>query len=208
MIYDISISVANGMITWPGDPAVSITRPVQMSEGAVCNVTSLQMGVHTGTHIDAPYHFVAAGTTVDEILLETCFGEVLLLEVAGEAITKASLLDRIPTETKRVLIKTSNSRLWQENHSEFDTKFVAIDAEAAEYLVECGVELVGVDYLSVESFYAEEGNPVHTTLLAAEVVLLEGCNLFEVSEGVYTLAAFPIKVAGADGAPCRAVLMS
>lgn len=207
MIHDISVTISEEIVTWPGDPAVSLNRVASIEAGDVCNVTSAQMGVHTGTHIDAPFHFVQAGKTVEEIALETCYGPAIVVEVSGALISKESIEERIPAGTKRVLFKTANSELWARQEREFDRDFIAIDSGCATYLVELGIELVGVDYLSVESFYAEEGNPVHKTLLEAGTVLLEGCNLSRVETGEYTLAAFPLKLEGVDGSPCRAVLI-
>lgn len=206
MIYDITVPISNKMPVWPGDPSVIIERDVSIDDGAPCNVSSMQMGVHTGTHIDAPFHFLQCGKTVEELSLEICMGKTFLLEVDAPLISRENLLGKIPKGTKRLLLKTKNSHLWKDSEHSFDTSFTAIDKSAAQYLVDMGIQLIGIDYLSIEAFNAEEGNPVHKILLESEVIILEGLNLSEVSEGEYTLTALPLKINGVDGSPCRAIL--
>jgi arylformamidase len=205
-IIDISVMLQKGMVTWPGDPVFTMDHHLSIPEGDTCNVSKLSMGVHTGTHIDAPKHFFPEGTAVDKLLLEECVGECLVVSVENHPVVTAELLSQTVTEKcTRLLIKTDNSKLWAQG-GKFNKDFVPLDEGAARFLVSHGIRLVGVDYLSVEGFYAEEGNPVHKTLLSKDVIILEGCDLSEVAPGSYHLMALPLKIAESDGAPCRATL--
>ncbi len=207
MIYDISIPISNSTITWVGDPSVNISAVASITDGDVCNVTNINMGAHTGTHIDAPFHFINSGKTIEQIVLENCYGSCHVVEVEGGIISEDDINRVFPKNCTRIIFKTRNSKRWELNHPIFDTRFVGLSSGAATLLAQKGVKLIGMDYLSVEPYVAEDDNPVHNTLLGAEIVLLEGCNLTGIEEGEYTLSAFPVKIVGADGAPCRAVLI-
>ncbi len=206
-IYDISVNISNTLPTWPGDPAVKIERDKELDKGDGANVSRISMGVHTGTHIDAPYHFLASGKTVEKIPLENLTGPCRVIEVnAGKSITASDLQQVDMGNSNRILLKTKNSELWREGTKEFFRDFIAPDVSAAEYLIEKKIILVGIDYLSIEGFYAEPGNPVHNKLLASNIILLEGLNLSGVAPGDYELICLPLNISGTDGAPVRAVL--
>jgi arylformamidase len=208
-IHDITVLLHEGTPIWPGDPKLSMQLASSIATGGMANITHIEMGAHTGTHMDAPFHFYANGTGVDQLPLETLIGPCRvfdLTELTGP-ITRAALEKCDFTGVTRALFKTRNSRHWANDDREFDKGFVAVAADAAKYLVERGVKLVGVDYLSVEAFGSTEF-PVHDTLLGAGVVIVETLNLSEVSAGDYELIALPVKLKGADGAPARVVLRS
>lgn len=207
-IYDISLNITPDLPVWPGEPSVQLEQISSINEGAVANVTHINMGAHTGTHIDAPYHFLAGGKKVDEIPLNLLIGPVTVLQLEAKEIITSDMLQRakIPSHAKRLLFKTSNSAYWAEGETEFQRGFVALSVDAAKYLVQRGVEVVGVDYLSVAPF--EASIPTHEVLLQAEVLIIEGLNLSEVTPGEYTLHCLPLKLVGADGAPARALLVA
>lgn len=206
-IYDISLTISPTLPTWPGDPAVKLDRVEKIEEGSNANVSRIDMGVHTGTHIDAPYHFLQDGKTADEMKLSMMVGRVYVLHLPDIALIDAGVLEtaQIPPRTRRILFRTRNSDLWREQESDFQTNFVAISADGADYLVKRGIKLVGVDYLSVAP-YGESRQP-HQILLKSGVVILEGLDLSRVSQGRYTIYCLPLKLAGSDGAPTRAILI-
>ena len=174
-----------------------------MSNGDPNNSSAVNMSVHSGTHIDAPFHFVEQGTTIDQLPLERFIGPALVYAVEAERyITKEHVAGIRLEGATRVLFKTRNSGLLHQR--EYDPDFAAFSVEAAQSLVEQGVELVGLDYLSVA--HADEQVPVHRAFLDHGVVLLEGIDLSEVAPGRYELMCLPIPLRGSDGAPCRAVL--
>ena len=192
----------------PGDPQVEIKQASLISEGSHANVSQIRMGVHTGTHVDAPWHFIDEGMKVDELDLNLLTGRAYVLEIPDEIdlITKEIIENStIPPRTKRVLFKTRNSQRWANGDATFDENFVALDPEAAALLIQRGVKLVGVDYLGVAPF--ADAVPTHTTLLSAGVIIVEGLDLSEVDQGRYTLYCLPIKIGGVDGAPARAILV-
>ncbi len=208
-IFDISLTLDNHLATWPGDPAVDVHRVHKLEEGANANVSQVCMGLHTGTHVDAPYHFLQNGSTVEKLPLEILIGPVQVIRlpsdvdiITAETIQSASILPNI----ERVLFKTRNSSLWRNNPSEFHTDFVGIDLGGAEALVTKGIRLVGIDYLSVSPYHMSR--PTHVALLEAGVVILEGLDLSGVEAGEYELCCLPVKFGGADGAPARAVLIA
>ena len=207
-IYDISLTISPTLPTWPGDPQPVIEKFESMDKGAHNNVSRISAGVHLGTHVDAPYHFINDGRTVEQLPLDLLTGECYVVQLPDgvEAIT-ADVLDRteITSEMKRVLFGTRNSHLWARGEAEFQTDFVAITEDGAEWLVERGVQLVGVDYLSVAPY--GDSVPTHTVLLKAGVVVIEGLNLSTVMRGFYDLYCLPLKIAGCDGAPARAILI-
>jgi arylformamidase len=207
-IYDISLTVTPELPTWPGDPPIVVDRFVKMEEGAPNNVTRISMCAHVGTHVDAPYHFLGGNTpTVDELSLKTLTGRVYVLEMLGVNLITAKALEKaeIPPRTRRLIFKTRNTALWSNPAHPFKTDFVAISPDGAQFLVERGVKLVGVDYLSVAPY--TDPIPTHQILLKAGVVVIEGLNLSQVSQGRYSLYCLPMKLAGSDGAPARAILI-
>jgi arylformamidase len=206
-LYDISVGVSPEIPVWPGDPPVVLERVKSIENGDEANISRIQSGVHVGTHIDAPIHFVEGGATVDAIPLKSLLGRAYVVDLRKADVLDAAALEsaRIPPRTRRLLFKTRNSELWTSGESSFQRDFVAVDASGAEWLVKKGVKLVGVDYLSVAPF--NDGVPTHRILLEAGVVVVEGLDLARVSKGRYTLYCLPVKLMGSDGAPARAVLV-
>src|SRR5262245_7795270 len=202
---DISVTLRSGMVHWPDNPPVKIERMLDMDKGAVCNVSTLSLGAHTGTHMDAPLHFIRDGVGLDVMPLDATIGRARVIEIrAEESIMPAELKPYRIRRGERVLFKTRNSaRVWKTD--EFDENFVYISKEAAENLAELGVRTVGVDYLSVGGF-RRDGVETHRALLGAGIWIIEGLNLSGVKPGKYELLCLPLKVLGGDGAPARAIL--
>jgi len=202
---DISVPIYTGMVHWPDNPPVRIERMKAMDEGDVCNVSAMSMGVHTGTHVDAPVHFVRGGKGVHLIPFEALMGPARIIEIKDTESVKVDELrghDIQPGE--RILFKTLNSaRCWQSN--DFVEDFVYVSQAAAFYLAESRVQTVGVDYLSVGGFTTDAAE-THQALLSAGVWVIEGLNLSEVEPGIYELACLPLRIVDSDGAPARAVL--
>lgn len=209
-IHDVSVLLHNEMVTWPGDPKFSMSLASSIAKGGVANVTRIDMGAHTGTHMDAPFHFEPNGTGIDKLSLDVLIGPCRVFDLSSGTghITRADIEACDMKGVTRALFKTRNSKRWANDDREFDRDFAAVTAEAAEYLVAQKVKLVGVDYLSVEAFGSGTQCPVHHTLLRASVVIIEGLNLSGVAAGDYELIALPLKLKGADGAPSRVVLRS
>ncbi len=205
--YDITLTVTPQMIVWPGDPPVNMQRISSIAAGDSANVTQISMSCHTGTHVDAPDHYLNNGKTVESLSMDLLVGRAYVLHLPDvELITASILMDaEIPPRTRRLLFKTRNSNYWAGGGMEFQPDFVGLSVDAAELLVDRNVKLVGIDYLSIAPY--KMGKPVHTILLNAGVVVIEGLDLSQVSQGRYTLHCLPLKLAGADGAPTRAVLV-
>jgi arylformamidase len=204
--FDITVPVRPGMPVYEGDPPVAVERVASIADGAVCNLSRLACGVHTGTHIDAPVHFIDGAPGVDGVALDALYGPAWVVDATGAAddIDRAALdALAIPADTTRVLFKTANSRLWKREG--FSRDFIGLKEDAARALVERGVRLVAMDYLSVAPM--SDPAPTHVALLEAGVVILEGVDLRRVEPGAYTLLCLPLLIEGADGAPARAVLM-
>jgi arylformamidase len=207
-IYDISLTISPSLPTWPGDPGLVLEQFESMDKGAHANVTSISSSVHLGTHVDAPHHFLNNGKTVEDLPLDVLTGPCYVVQLPDgiDAITEEVLArTEITSDMKRVLFGTSNSHQWARGNSKFDEDFVAITEDGAEWLVEHGIQLVGVDYLSVAPYGDSEGT--HKVLLNAGVVVVEGLNLSNVVRGFYDLYCLPLKIAGCDGAPARAILI-
>lgn len=207
--YDISLTISSSLPTWPGDPGIILERVEKIEDGANANVSKLDMGVHTGTHVDAPYHFLGGDSaTAEQLPLKLLTGRAYVLHIPNDVtVIDRTVLERvdIPPRTRRLLFKTRNSTYWAKGEKKFQTDFVAIDAGGAQYLVERGVKLVGVDYLSVSPY--KNSRPTHQILLKAGVIIVEGLDLSNVTQGRYTLYCLPLKLAGSDGAPARAILV-
>jgi arylformamidase len=196
-IIDISVPLREGMVTYPGDPVVRMERAASIAGGDVVNLTRMDFGLHSGTHVDAPVHFIDGASGVDSVPLEALIGPCDVAEVPD--LSPASIA-QAPEGAERLLFKTPNSELWERD--EFAEEFARLDGEAAALLVERGVRLVGVDYLSVGDEAA------HHALLEAGVVPIEGLDLRGVEPGSYELICLPLRVVGADGAPARAILIA
>jgi arylformamidase len=193
------------MVHWPDNPPVRIERMLDMERGDVANVSEISLGAHTGTHMDAPIHFVRGGEGMDRMPFEATLGRTRVIEIRDpESIKPEELILHQIYRGERVLFKTANSaRSWWTE--DFDEDFVYISQDAARYLAECRVRTVGVDYLSVGGFH-KDGPETHEALLGAGVWVIEGLNLSSVEPGEYALICLPIKVEGGDGAPARAIL--
>ncbi len=206
-IYDVTLTIAPDMPVWPGDPPVEAGRVAKIEEGSLANVTRLNLSAHTGTHVDAPYHFLRKGETVEKLSLKLLTGRAFVVHLPDTDLITAETIENadIPPRTRRVLFKTRNSNQWKRGYKEFTTNFVALAPDAAVSLIQKGVKLVGVDYLSVAAF--DDPAPTHLILLKAGVIIVEGLNLADVPAGRYNFYCLPLKIKGADGAPARAMLV-
>ncbi len=202
---DISVPLYSGMVHWPDNPPVKIERMMDLSRGDAANVSKIELGAHTGTHMDAPRHFLADGIGLDQMPLDATIGPARVIPIEHpQAILPAELEQHNLQAGERVLFRTQNSeRCWKTD--QFIEDFVYISAAAAQFLVERRVRTIGVDYLSVGG-YVHDGVETHQILLEAGIWLIEGLNLSAVTPGTYDLVCLPLRVAGADGAPARAIL--
>ncbi len=201
---DLSVPVRNGMVHWPGDPEYKIDRVHDFERGDELVLSHIDLGVHTGTHMDAPQHFVRGGISIDKIPLDATVGEARVIEIQDEESVKVSELESAGIQAgERILLKTQNSaKRW--GTDEFQKDFVYISHEAAQFLVKAGVRAVGIDYLSVGGFY-KDGPETHRALLGGSIWIIEGLNLSALSAGRYDLVCLPLKLVGAEGAPARAI---
>lgn len=206
-IYDISVPIRSGGLVYPGNPDIDITLQQAVAKGASANVSTIRFGSHTGTHADASRHFFDDGDPVDKIPLERLIGPALLLRFGNDvrSVGAAELQAHNLDGHKRILLATRNSAFLSQNEFVKDYTFLAPDG--AEYLVEKGVELVGIDYLSIEQFHSGH-HRTHRTLLAKSVVIVEGLDLSVPSAGEYQFICLPLRLEGCDGAPARAVLIA
>lgn len=203
-LIDVSVALDTSLPTYPGNTPFSLEAVKRIASGDSSNVSTIHMSVHAGTHVDAPRHFFDSGIGVDALPLEMLCGRTRVIEVTSrKAIAAEDLAAAHLSEDVRVLIKTHNSRLW--GTAEFQKDFVGVTESGAKYLVEHGIKVVGVDYLSVEVFKTP-GAPAHHTLLGAGTIVIEGLNLIDVEPAVYDMICLPLRVVGADGAPARVVL--
>ncbi|MDN7026030.1 cyclase family protein [Methanoculleus sp. FWC-SCC1] len=202
---DVSVTLKTGMVTWPGDPPVRISHAQSMERGDASTVSLLEMGAHTGTHMDAPAHFVRGGTGIGDIPLDASIGPARVIPIRDRtSIEPDELEGHSIRRGERVLFKTHNSdHVWDTDR--FVEEFVYISEAAAQYLAERQVRLVGADYLSVGGFHAD-GVKIHQTLLNAGIWIIEGLNLKQVPPGEVDLVCLPLKILGGDGAPARALV--
>jgi arylformamidase len=204
-VIDISVPNGPGQHVYPGDPVPKIESVRQIANGDVCNLSLLHMGSHTGTHVDAPYHFLKDGPRLGEVPLDRMVGPCLVADLRGRrAVDAASLRDVQVHGDDILLCRTDNSAKWAAPAFQKDFTFVTKDA--ADLLVERGVRALGMDYLSIEEFGSPDF-PVHHRLLGAGVFVIEGLDLREVAPGRYYLVCLPLKMPELDGAPARAVLL-
>jgi arylformamidase len=206
-IYDISVPIRSGGIVYPGNPEIDITLQQAVAKGAGANVSAIRFGSHTGTHADASRHFFDDGQPVDQIPLDRLIGPAILVSFPDNvrAIGAAELKAHDLRGRTRILLRTRNSALLSQKQFVPDYTYLAPDG--AEYLVDKGVELVGIDYLSIEQFHSGH-HKTHRTLLAKSVVILEGLDLSAPPAGEYQLICLPLRIEGCDGAPARAVLIA
>lgn len=194
------------MPIWPGSIGFELTWAQRLDKGDDCNNSQIRCDTHIGTHIDAPLHFIDNGQTTDDLNLDVFIGRCTVIYLPDiKKITVNQLAQAaIPPATKRLLIRTDNSQYFEQPQAEFKKDFIALDPDAAQWIAESKVRLVGIDYLSIGRY--ENGIPTHTILLKAGIAVLEGLNLLHVEPGNYELICMPLKIAGAEGAPARAVL--
>jgi len=209
MIYDISVPLRSGGVVYPGNPAISITAQQAISQGAGANVSRIDIGSHSGTHVDAPKHFFDDGAGADTLPLDVLMGPARLIAVddAVKSVGETELRAHDLRGVTRLLIRTRNSAWLASGSTEFHPDYTFLSPEGAAYLVGLGVKLVGVDYLSVEQFHSGH-HRTHRTLLGADVVIIEGLVLTEPPPGDYELRCLPLRLTGLDGAPARAVLIA
>ena len=202
-IYDVTVPLSKDLVVYPGDPHVKINRRTKVNENdAKWNLSRYSFSSHAGTHVDPPFHLIEDGITVDQLPLELLMGRARVVEVTASCIDEAVLEEFDFTADARVLFKTRNSYHWSQKT--FVKDYVYITPGAARVLVNDGIKLVGIDYLSVDKFDAEP--ETHMTLLSAGSIIIEGLDLREVEPGDYEMICLPLKVKDGDGAPARVVL--
>jgi arylformamidase len=206
-IYDISVPIRSGGLVYPGNPEIDIALQQAIAKGASANVSTIRFGSHTGTHADASRHFFDDGQTVDKIPLDRLIGPALLLGFSDEvrSVGAAELREHDLKNHKRILLRTRNSALL--SRKEFVNDYTYLAPDGAQYLVDKGVELVGIDYLSIEQFHSGH-HLTHRTLLERSVVIVEGLDLSVPPSGEYQFICLPLRIEGCDGAPARAVLIA
>ena len=196
-LLDVSVPLAAGMPAYPGNPDFELQPVKRIADGGSSNVSRLVMGTHTGTHVDAPRHFFEDGATIDALSLDLLIGRARVVEITKRGgIGEEELAAAGLREDIRVLLKTSNSALW--NGEGFHPDYTYVTEAGARYLVAQGVKVIGVDYLSVEQF-KKAGAPAHRALLSQGVIIIEGLNLSEAEPGMYEMYCLPLPVAGGDG---------
>jgi arylformamidase len=202
-LHDISVPIRHDMPIYDGNPGVELERVSSISDGDPANVSRLTFGVHTGTHVDAPLHFLDGAPGAEGILLDALVGPAVVVDATGigaQAIGETELVSLgIPDGVERVLLKTRNSELWA--RTDFTRDFVRLDGSGARFVIGRGIRTIGIDYLSIGDREA------HRELLGAGIVPVEGLDLREIAPGEYTLLCLPLDVVGSDGAPARAVLL-
>jgi arylformamidase len=206
-IYDVTVPLRAGMATYAGtEPGPVLDFHSLISRGDSANVSALSLGSHTGTHVDAPDHFLANGLTVEQMPVEHLVGPARVVEFTGDGHITAADLEAVglPHGTTRLLLKTTNGRFWDDE--EFHPEFIGLEEDAGSWLVARGFVLVGIDYMSIERFRSPT-HAVHAALLEQGIVIVEGLDLRAVSEGEYFMVCAPLPVVGADGAPARVFLM-
>jgi len=206
-IYDISVPIRSGGLVYPGYPEIDVTLQQAVAKGASSNVSTIRFGSHTGTHADAARHFFDDGQPVDKIPLDRLIGPALLIGFndSVRSVGAAELREYDLKDHKRILLRTRNSAFLSQRDFVKDYTFLAPDG--AQYLVDEGVELVGIDYLSIEQFHSGH-HRTHRTLLERSVVIVEGLDLSVPPAGEYQFICLPLRVEGCDGAPARAVLIA
>ncbi len=205
-VIDISVPNERGMHVYPGDPVLEVSPARRIARGDVCNLSLLTMGSHTGTHVDAPYHFLPDGPRLGEVPLDRMVGEALVVDLRGRAAVDGAALADVPLRPGDILLcRTDNSERWAA--PEFRRDFTYVTEDGAEGIVARGARALGMDYLSIEKFGSTDF-PVHRRLLGAGIFVIEGLDLRGVEAGRYTLVCLPLKFPDLDGAPARAVLLA
>jgi arylformamidase len=208
-IYDVSVPLSAATPTYPGDPGIEIKSWLTLAGGDAANVSLINFGLHSGTHVDAPAHFIDGGSRVESLPLDSLIGEAEVVEVGNDVlvIDEDFVIANSARGSQRILFKTRNSAFWTNPHEGFREDYTYLHHAAARRLVEAGIKLVGIDYLSIEQFQSQKFE-THLALLSKGVVILEGLDLRAVPGGVYEMFCLPLKIAGGsgDGAPARVVL--
>jgi arylformamidase len=206
-IHDVSLPISESLVVWPGDPELQISQPLHLDRGDGLTVSRLDMSSHTGTHVDAPAHFVPGGAGVDGLDLDLLVGPALVVHALEFDALSAAALESlsIPAGTERLLLRTRNSERWASGQADFWTDYVGMTDDGARWLVGRGVRLVGIDALSVAPF--DDLAAPHRTLLGAGLIVVEGLDLSDVAAGTYQLVCLPLRIAGGDGAPARTILI-
>jgi arylformamidase len=204
-LVDVSVLLAPGLATYPGNPPFELAPVKRVADGASSNVSRISLGTHTGTHVDAPRHFFDGKPGVDALAIDLLIGRVRVIDLPHRGgITQEHLAAAGLREDLRVLLRTPNSALWN-SHDGFHSDYTYLTEAGARFLVDQGVKVVGVDYLSVEQF-KKPGAPAHHALLGSGVIIIEGLNLSDAEPGRYEMYCLPLKIQDADGAPARVVL--
>jgi len=202
-LIDVSVPLDAQLPTYPHNTPFTLEPIKRLARGDSSNVSTLHMSAHTGTHVDAPRHFFDDGAGTEALPLELLIGRARVIDISSRAVGAEDLGAIDLSDDIRVLIKTRNSRLW--GSSEFQADYVGVTESGAKHLVEHGIKVVGVDYLSVEQFH-NPGAPAHHVLLGAGIIVIEGLDLRQVEAGIYEMFCLPLRVVGSDGAPARVVL--
>ncbi len=201
---DVTVPIRDGMVHWPGDPAVRVTRVQALEHGHPATVTHLDLGVHTGTHVDAPVHFIAGAAGIHELPLASLLGPARVVALPDARTITAEAIEGVdPVAGERLLFRTDNSaRCWRDDRFVPDYTYLSLDA--ARHLAARRVATVGVDYLSIGG--GEDGRAIHRVLLESDICVIEGLNLSQIAPGLYDLICLPLRIHDADGAPARVLL--
>lgn len=204
-IYDLSIDISENTVVWKTDPKVKFKQVKSISKGDSANISEIKMGTHTGTHIDAPLHFINSKKSIDKIKPAKLLGKVSVIQILSKKIIEPEdLKNKILLE--KVIFKTDNSLLWKKNLTEFQHNYSAISSRTAKFLIKNKIHLAGIDYLSI-GLTGKDSHLTHKLLLKNNIVIVEGLNLSEVKEGIYNIVCAPLKLKGLDGAPTRVFLI-
>ena len=205
-IIDISVPLYPDMPVWPGSAGIQLMQTSRLDKGDGVNNSKLICDVHIGTHIDAPLHYIKDGKSIEQLKLENLIGLAVVAYLPEAEIITKNVLEELslPEDTRRLLLRTRNSSLWETGLHQFQTNYVALTQDAAQWIVDHDICLIGVDYLSVQRY--GEDPQTHEILLSAGVIIVEGLNLARVEPGLYELICLPLKLVGSEGAPARAVL--
>ncbi len=203
---DVSLVLKPDMVHWPSDPPFAVERVRDMNKGDTVNLSKIIMGAHSGTHVDAPVHFIKDGKGVDQTAFDALIGPARIIEIADpDTIKKKELAGHEIKKGERILLKTRNSTDEILYKDTFTEHFVYMETDAAEFLVSRGIKTLGVDYLSVGG-YKKNGPDVHRMLLGAGIVIIEGLDLTKIRPGLYDMICLPIKIVDSDGAPARTIV--